>query len=190
MKDKFGMIGVFFLLMASLPLLLSVRQTGTSPRDATAGEASHITAAAMYAAALCPQECSDEALRAVAIILKTNLIAGESMPPAENTAVAPALQQRIQAIFDSNNEILVYQDKPAAVPLFACSNGVTAGGDRPYLCAAAAPWDAFAGASDVKAAAGVSVNGLCRLCDCGLRAEEALRWFLPQLRVTQFSGAS
>lgn len=190
MKDKFLLIFSFFLLMASLPLLLTVHYTRTSPAVGTKDEAEKESAALSYMASLCREEDSDEMLRAVAIILKSNDMAGEALPNAAHTGAAPSFKERVQSVYHSNLEILAYQDKPAAVPVCQSSGGVTAKGDRPYLCAAASPWDAFDSTDSREGCTGVSLNGLRHLCALGLTAEEALRWYVPRLQVTQARGMS
>ena len=153
MKDKFLMVGLFFLLMATLPLVIFGKNVGTSPTknsradktvqtsaatpDEVAATSYAMTeeAAAASVASLCESDTCDEAVRALCILCKTNLEAGAEVAGG-GTVTDSELLERVRAIYDSNNEILTDAGQPVAVPSVLCSNGVTeksVSGSKPMI---------------------------------------------------------
>lgn len=203
MKDKFLMVGLFFLLMATLPLVIFGKNVRTSPTknskadktvqtsaatpDEVAATSYAMTeeAAAASVASLCKSDTCDEAVRALCILCKTNLEAGAEVAGG-GTVTDSELLERVRAIYDSNNEILTDAGQPVAVPSVMCSNGVTEkSAEYPALEAVASPWDAFEKETDRTAGSvGVSIRGVCYLCSQGMTAEEALQWYLPKLQIS------
>ena len=179
MRDKFLLILLFFLLMAAIPLGFLTRQSRTSPQEfATPDEA--FDAQAASAASLCKSSFCDEAIRAVAILQRTNHAAGNDTQTTESVISEKELYSRVKAIFDSGNEILTYQNRAVGIPVTLSTDGMLCSSGEAYLCAVASPWDSFSGET---AGDGVSTTGINYLCERGLSAEEALRWYLPKLTV-------
>ena len=179
MRDKFLLILLFFLLMAAIPLGFLARQNRTSPQAfATPDEAADAQAAS--AASLCKSSFCDEAIRAVAILQRTNHAAGNDTETAKPVISDEELYNRVKAIFDSENKILTYQSRAVGIPVTLSTDGMLRPFDKAYLCAVASPWDSFSGEA---AGDGVSTTGINYLCERGLSAEEALRWYLPKLTV-------
>lgn len=188
MKNKIIITGLFFVLMAVLPLSFIVKPV--KPADAESktvkktNEYSYIAAVAN----LCGDGYCDEAIRALAILEKTNAAAGQAAGEgADNSGTE--IYKRAENIYNSNKEILLYEGKAVAVPVEVCSNGFTeADGDKAYIEAVASPWDAFSKRYSSKLSCrGVSADGVNYLCQSGMSAEEALRWYLPKLTVTHQS---
>lgn len=177
MRDKFLLIFLFFLLMAAIPLGFLVRQNRTSPPAATPDEAVENPVA--QAAALCKSTFCDEAIKAVAILQRTNAAAGTAADVQLDDISDKELYNRVKEIFNSSTEILTYQGKAVGIPVTLATDGsFRPSGSEAYLCAAASPWDCFSGET---AGDGVSTAGLDYLCKKGLSAGEALRWYLPML---------
>lgn len=192
MKNKIILTAFFFVLMAALPLSFAVNRTGSgSSGESEASKTGQNPQTDGYnqdpaaaTAALCKPSFSDEAIKAAAIIQKTNIISGQ-VENISNDISDKELYNRVKSIYNSNTEILFHSDKPVCIPWSPCSNGFTsASEDYDYLEAVASPWDAFSplydGYLDCK---GVSMNGISYLCSHGLSAEEALSWYLPNLQI-------
>ncbi len=181
MKMKITLIVLFFLCMAAVPMLIinkkAVKQEQIGKTIMT--ESGNLAALA----GMCAEDVSDEVLKALAIIAKTNDAAGWTIVDKTDAKADEVTLKRMQTIYHSNNEILTYRNQPVAVPCSLCSNGFTAENkDKEYLIAAASPWDCFCKAYDNNnCCEGVSINGVCHLCNRGLNAEEALEWYLPKL---------
>lgn len=187
MRNKLVFVSLFFLLMASLPLRLlpqmAEKPLPASTVDSAKNDSLSEQQAILSVARLCDDSFSDEAVTAVAILHKTNIAAGIAEEPAKDGDISPALLLRVKKLYRSCRHILTYRGKAVPVPLTACTCGSTAAAPLyPYLEAVASPWDAFcethAGSSGNT---GVSLNGIRWLCDTGLSAGEALRWYVPKL---------
>lgn len=179
MRDKFLLILLFFLLMAAIPLGFLARQNGTSPQAlATPDEAADAQAA--RAASLCKSSFCDEAIRAVVMLQRTNGAAGTEPETTAPEISDKELYSRVKAAFNSHSEILTYQNRPVVIPVTLSTDGMLRPSGEAYLCAVASPWDCFSGET---AGDGVSTTGINYLCQKGLSAEEALRWYLPMLTV-------
>ncbi len=73
---------------------------------------------------------------------------------------------------------MTYQNRAVGIPVTLSTDGMLCSSGEAYLCAVASPWDSFSGET---AGDGVSTTGINYLCERGLSAEEALRWYLPKL---------
>ena len=181
MKAKICMLTLLFLLMAAIPLVLAVNSAKNEPSapQSTTDENAAISAAA----ALCGESCGEEAIKAAVILVKTNLSAGEIVKASDNNS-DKELIERVAAVYHSNKEILTYRGKAVPIPFSECSNGFTEKGEAEYIKAVASPWDCFN--KEYRAdliCRGVSISGIKTLCGMGLSAEEALKWYLPELSI-------
>ena len=181
MKAKICMLTLLFLLMAVIPLVLAiqtVKNAPSAPRDPT-----DESAAVSAAAALCDENSGEEVIKAAVILVKTNFLAGEAVKTEDDNS-KEELIERVAAVYHSNKEILTYRGKAVAVPFSECSNGFTEKGEAEYIKAVASPWDCFN--KEYRAdliCRGVSISGIKTLCGMGLSAEEALKWYLPELAI-------
>ena len=188
MKVRIILAGVFFLLMAALPIGFLAENRASAGKQTTTEKTSYAEQAVAATAALCEAADSDEVIKAVAILQKTNA-AVKKLPDTADYHSDNELYKRVNRIYHSNIEILSYQNKPVYIPCAPCSNGFTeADGNTPYLEAVASPWDCFCAQyrKDL-CCEGVSVNGVRALCRRGLSAEEALLWYLPRLSIKEAS---
>ena len=181
MKDKILMILLFFLFMAAVPVGFAVgnaKKPLSSPSEKNSSES-----VAASTAALCREDDSDEFIRAVAVIERTNLLSGANAEAAENNS-DEELYKRVERICNESETVLTLDGKAVYIPCFNCSDGYTeASRDHPYLCAVASPWDAYCADRDSEQRCeGVSLNGVRVLTQSGLSAEEALLWYLPGLQ--------
>ena len=108
MRDKIWMIGLFFLLMATLPLTILYKNSGTSGEEISNYDKA-VTDTALdteirQAASLCRDDFCDEALRAVVILQKTNAAVSFDQKQAGADADA-ALTARVKSIYYSDKEI-------------------------------------------------------------------------------------
>ena len=115
MRDKIWMIGLFFLLMATLPLTILYKNSGTSGEEISNYDKA-VTDTALdteirQAASLCRDDFCDEALRAVVILQKTNAAVSFDQKQAGADADA-ALTARVKSIYYSEEEILTLGGKP------------------------------------------------------------------------------
>lgn len=183
---------LFFLCMAAVPLSLMTKNDGKPHVEniLPATIATEMSDKDMIAAAtaLCNEDFSDEAIKAVAIVVKTNVLAKGEMTDSANNNSNSELYERVKQIYLSNKEVLTLDNQPVAVPCSVCSNGFTnQSKDKTYLQAVASPWDCFSGEyNESLVCEGVSVNGVRYLCDKGLSAEEALLWYLPRFSVNSY----
>lgn len=166
------------MMMAVLPLGFTANPNAPSKSVGKSSAEPHIAAVA----ALCDSGFCDEAIRALAVLEKTNAAAGQAAADGSNIS-DKEIYSRAERIYNSNNEILTFEGKPVAIPAGVCSNGFTeADGGVEYLEATASPWDAFSKRySKSLSCRGVSADGINYLCQSGLSAEEALGWYLPKL---------
>lgn len=179
MKIKLILTVVFFLLMAALPLgfmVVTIHNTEETQKESNTNKINEV-------ASLCSDSFCDDAIKAVAILHKTNTTAGNNQTKAGSNNSNSELYNRVESIYNSNGEILTFKNKAVAIPYSQCSNGFTITDNRyPYLEAVASPWDRFSKSySESLNCEGVSINGLDYLCKKGMSAEEALKWYLPQL---------
>lgn len=186
MKDKILMICLFFLLMAAIPLCLIVQNRGTGSEKSPSGSVSSSDRLAARTAALCDRSFSDEAIKAVAVIQNTNAAAGVNDENITDDISDTELLERIKAILPSEPALLTFNGKAAFIPVSASSNGNTQGSEEyVYLEGVASPWDYFSASYDADAVCeGVSLNGIKILCEKGLSAQDALRYYLPKLEMT------
>lgn len=188
MKHKILMILLFFICMAAVPLGFIVKygQTSSAAAKQTAPSESRISenSGVLKALALCSEDFDDETIRAICILQRTNQAAGNTDSENSDFNSESELYKRVKTIYNSNKEILLFQNKPYALPCSPCSNGFTeATEDVPYLSAVASPWDCKSDLYDESLhCQGVSINGVRHLCGQGLSAEEALLWYLPGFR--------
>lgn len=182
MKIKVMFAVLFFLLMAAMPIGFMAK----APKSGDALQESSDEKEIAQTAALCEESFCDEAIRAVAIIQKTNASIeknGDNSADGNNYNSDSELYKRASKIYNSNKEILLYKNKAVAIPFSSCSNGFTQPDKRyPYLEAVASPWDCFSEKySEAQLCSGVSVSGIDYLCKKGMSAEDALKWYLPKL---------
>lgn len=189
MKDKILLIGLFFVLMAALPLGMianGAKQSANEARLSAPQQSENEEACLKNAAALCDDSFSDEAVKAMAIVARTNCLCGAEAAD-DSIDTSSKLYGRIEKYYRSENTLLLYNNKPVAVPAEKCSNGFTKPSPKQeYIAAVASPWDCFCkDFSPSVSCSGVSANGLDYLCKKGLSAEEALKWYLPNLTISE-----
>ncbi len=183
MRNKIIFISLFFVLMAGLPLSFTIYGTQTSSeKSQTEPSADSETAAA---ARLCESNFCDEAVKAAAIIARTNAAAGSGSGQNADNISDKELYNRVKSVYYSDKEILSYSGKPVFIPASSCSNGSTEkSSSLEYLDGVASPWDAFSeNYSGSLSCEGVSMSGIDYLCKKGMSAEEALLWYLPMLKI-------
>lgn len=138
----------------------------------------------------------DEALRAIVILLRTDISADKSKfvvnekssDSKENANNSDKeLYSKINRVINSSKELITLNGKTKFIPYCDSSNGATSKSkDYTYLCSVASPWDCFSEQYDSQAeCAGVSLNGLNYLCQNGYSAEEALKWYLPNFEISK-----
>ena len=186
MKVKVLMIALLFVLMAAVPMFLMMQHQPSDeshPAEQAPSPTDKTSTAVKTSAALCDSSFNDEAIKAVTILARTNALTKASTD--NNNHSDKELSKRVKSIYNSNNEILTFQNKAVYIPFAKCSKGVTERDDKyAYIVPVASPWDCEsrfyqAGTS----CQGVSLNGIKYLCDNGSSAEEALKWYLPKLEI-------
>ena len=181
MRDKILMIILFFVLMAAIPLCFianNATQNGMIDQKSEKPDP-YIS----YVAELCDEDYCDEALKAMAVIAKTNSRLGGKLRSKTNNNSDLELYKRIKSLSSKENIIISIDNKQTEIPVSKCSNGNTASSpDNKHLTAAASPWDCFSPSysNDAKCV-GVSADGLEYLCENGMSAEDALRWYIPNI---------
>ena len=183
MRDKILMIILFFVLMAAIPLCFianNATQNGMIDQKSEKPDP-YIS----YVAELCDEDYCDEALKAMAIIAKTNSRLGGKLRSKTNNNSDLELYKRIKSLSSKENIIISIDNKQTEIPVSKCSNGNTvAPSESSGLTAVASPWDHFSPNFDPEAeCVGVSADGIDYLCKNGMSAEDALRWYLPNSKI-------
>lgn len=186
MKVKILMIALLFVLMAAVPMFLMMKNqppTESHPAEQAPSPTDKSSSAVKTAAALCDNSFNDEAVKAVTILARTNALIKPTADSNNNSD--KELLRRVESIYNSNKEILTYQNKTVYIPCAKCSKGVTERDDKyDYLIPVASPWDCESNFYQADASCqGVSLNGIKYLCANGSSAEEALKWYLPKLEI-------
>lgn len=184
MKDKIIMICLFFVLMAALPLGFITNNTRLSAEkqfDSNTYNNAFILKAAEY----CKNDFCDEAVKAMAIIARTNGKASAKQPSLDKNNSDSELYSRLEKFYLEGNSVLRSKGKPVEIPVCKCTDGFTSASEKlDYLSAVASPWDSFsAERGESGEYSGVSASGIEYLCENGMKAEEALKWYLPKLEL-------
>ncbi|MBQ1506916.1 MAG: hypothetical protein IIZ36_00650 [Ruminococcus sp.] len=151
-------------------------------------------------AAVCGESFCPEAVKAVAIIINTCLIADESsfnlesrdeyIPESELNNLDPDFYNQItDAVRINSNNYILIEKKAQYIPFSKISNGGTISNpEYPYIQPVASPWDCFADDYDKNAECdGVSLSGINYLCENGYTAEEAIKWYIPAAEIEESS---
>ena len=184
MKNKIFLTSLFFVLMAVLPMGFISNIGDTEPKTHAAPNSDYkryISKAAEY----CDNSFCGEALKAIAIIARTNCKSGAELPSEANDNSDSELYERLENYFKDGATVLYSENKPVEIPICKCTSGFTSASEKhDYLSPVASPWDVFS-AEQEKAGgfSGVSAAGIDYLCKNGMKAEEALKWYLPKLRI-------
>ena len=187
MKDKILMTGLLFVLMAALPLGFitnNSRSSGKKPSDTENSTlASNRNAIISKAAAYCENGFCDEAMRAIAVIARTNGKAADSQSLQDDNNSDTELYKRLEKFYLEDNSLLCSKGKPVEIPVCKCTGGFTsASQELEYLSSVASPWDCFSTNRGISGDfQGVSAYGINYLCENGMSAEDALKWYLPKL---------
>lgn len=173
------MLVCFFAAMAMIPLFgfhLGGSQKIANPK----GKSPDSDLICRVVCLNCKDSYSDETIKAIIRIIKTNIAAGTEYKADYNSDTE--LSKRINKILNSELELYYIKNKLCTIPFSICSNGNTVSDKQyPYLSPVASPWDCFS--SDYSAdnsCVGVSLDGVDYLCKNGMSAEHALRWYLPE----------
>ena len=175
------MIILFFVLMAAIPLCFianNANQNGMIDQKSEKPDP-YIS----YVAELCGEDYCDEALKAMAIIAKTNSRPDGKLRSKTNNNSDLELYKRINSFCSKEDIIISIDNKQTEIPVSKCSNGNTVSSpDNKYLKAAASPWDCYSpNYSPDAECVGVSADGIDYLCKNGMSAEDALRWYITNL---------
>ena len=184
MRDKILLIILFFVLMAAIPLGFIVNNESRNEKTARKSEEKDtFDPYIAEAAELCDEDFCDEALKAMAIIAKSNRKPGGKSPSNTNNNSNLELYKRIETYCSANDIIISINNKQTEIPVSKCSNGNTVSStDNKDITAAASPWDCFSPSySNDAECVGVSADGIEYLCENGMSAEEALRWYIPNI---------
>ena len=184
MKDKILMICLFFVLMAVLPLgfiTKNVRSLPENQTDTNTYNIAYISKAAEY----CNKDFCDEAVKAIAIIVRTNSKASAEQPSLKDNNSNSELYKRIEQYYKEDKSVLRSMGQPVEIPVCRCTDGFTSSSPKyEYLTAVASPWDSFSTDRDNSGDfSGISAEGIDYLCKNGMKAEEALKWYLPKLEI-------
>lgn len=204
MKRKIVAIVLFLLIMALLPPVavkcsglksdlgqtFDVEETDDSEKVFDSDELLCKLTSELYKDDYC-----DEALKAIVILLRTDLLAdkskfdinGEDFGFAEDDNSDKELSSKIKGVINSSKELITLDGKAEYIPYCEASSGATADSEEyTYLCSVASPWDCYCQSYDPTAdCVGVSLSGVNYLCQNGASAEEALKWYLPYLEISE-----
>lgn len=146
-------------------------------------------------AALYTDDCNSEAIKAIAILMNTSYKANPESFNLDDRAVCLYKEQadnstkevynQIEDIVYSARELfLCYNNEIVYIPYAICSNGNTYADEKyPYLSPVASPWDCFSKNYTEDECAGISIDGIKYLCQNGMSAEEALKWYLENFDI-------
>lgn len=193
MKNKIAAFISLLALMALLPAAV-VNISGKKAENSIATDDSAKNAdnkekiICAYAEELSDISFCDETLKAAVIIANTNYLSG--MPGnfeiKDDYISNSELYIKINKIYNSKKEVyFTYNNKAVFIPGAICSNGNTKISDKyTYLCPVASPWDSGCSQfSNDRECIGVSMYGINYLCQKGYTAENALKYYLPMLKI-------
>ena len=183
MKSK--IVGFLFILLI-LVMIPMININGRSVKSAVEvfsdTQSPEVSPIARKTAQTIDSGFTDEAVKAVIIILQTNYKCDKSMF-ADTKAVKKGYDySKIEKyVKELKGACILYKGKAAPVPYFMYSKGSTSAGKKyPYLRNAASPWDTLRGGSGSQ---GVSLNGINELCKLGLSCKEALSHYLRDVTI-------
>ncbi len=186
-------IALIFILSAIPIAAAAIANNGSAEKAATKSEPFNgfDTASVINAAVkICDESFCDEALKAILAISENNLKFSEAkIETASDTSTdegEKVLIERLRKLYKSNRIQLLYKGSSVYIPYSSLSSGNTSQSNKyPYMTAVASPWDcnnvSFVYGKDY--AEGLSIGGINSLCENGMSAEDALRWYLPEFEV-------
>ena len=146
--------------------------------------------------ALCNENFSNEAIKAVAILINTDYKVNPDFFDLENKEVylmkdeldnsLKEYYSRVEKIVNSiDKKTLTANNENFFIPYSQSSCGYTlASEDCEYITSVASPWDCFSQSYDESSQCiGVSIDGIDYLCKNGANAEQALKWYLPEFEI-------
>lgn len=150
MKEKIKMILCLCLIIAGLPILMTlVFQGDEILLDTDSNEIQHksshpdeeekVAALVSILARDIPVTYEEEAIRAQAVIVRTNYEYALSQGKAPETGLS--YQKLENCLIDTEGEVLTYQGQEIEAPYFAVSAEKTRGTELPYLKSAESIWD-------------------------------------------------
>lgn len=132
-----------------------------------------------------------EAKKAIMLLIKHNFSYLRDNSLADETSNVSAysddLYEELCELYDGINANILYNGKKVYIPIVKSSGTNTGTSDEyPYMSAVATPWDTYLSSYDrrISAPCGVSVSGLCYLCDSGYDCLSALYWYLPDFDIS------
>lgn len=147
-------------------------------------------------AALCNENFSDEAIKAIAILINTDYEVNPDYFELKDKGVyllkneldnsIKKYYSKVQRIVNSmDKKTLTVHNKKIFIPYSQSSCGYTLDStDCEYITSVASPWDCFMESYDENSqCVGVSINGINYLCQNGASAEQALKWYLPEFQI-------
>ena len=147
-------------------------------------------------AAICNEDFSDEAIKAIAILINTDYEVNPDYFDLDNKEFYLTedgldnskleYYSKIESIVNSmDKKTLSVKEEKVFIPYSQISCGYTLDSEYcMYIMSVASPWDCFSQDYDEKAECiGVSVNGINYLCQSGAGAEQALKWYLPHFEI-------
>lgn len=204
---KFLACGLLLILMALLPFTAVKCSDGTkneikltsSTVNSKSGNNNNADTNEILVgltAAICNENFSDEAIKAIAILINTDYevspdyfdLEDKEIYLSENTLYNSQKEyySRVEEIVKSmNKKNLTVKNKKVLIPYSQISCGRTLDSeDCEYITSVASPWDCFSQSYDENAECiGVSIIGINYLCQSGASAEKALKWYLPEFEI-------
>lgn len=206
-KAKILSIGILLVIMALLPVVAvkcsytdDNRKTSSSTYDSVSNNKINKNdknkilcglVAGEYKESYC-----DETIKAIAILINTDYTVNPDSFDVNDSETCifeedadNSLKEnysKIQDIYNSVSELKISIDKNVKyIPYSDSSNGSTIPSEKySYLCSVASPWDCYSESySEDVECIGVSLNGIDYLCRNGAKAEEALKWYLPNCEI-------
>lgn len=147
-------------------------------------------------AAICNENFSDEAIKAIAILINTDYevnpdyfdLEDKEIYLSENTLDNSQKEyySKVEEIVKSmNKKNLTVKNEKVFIPYSQISCGHTLDSEGyEYITSVASPWDCFSQSYDENTECiGVSIIGINYLCQSGASAEKALKWYLPEFEI-------
>ena len=181
MKQKIILFVCILTIMAMVPVFgLHTALQKTVSQDKKQTDNINADDICKMIAYVCDTSYCDESVKAVSQLIKTNIAAGHRYEQKETDN---DLFNRVKKLYHSSTPVITLKGKREYIPFAVCSNGMTEYDKKlPYLSSVASPWDYFSKHYDKQAACvGVSLDGLDYLCKNGLSAQQALKWYLPEM---------
>ena len=187
------MCGILVIILLVLPVFTAVvsgkgitqLQENKMDTDKNANLKNAVITEAMK---LSEEDFCEQALIAVLAIAKNNITANNIKITAdmEKTDYNKELYSKLEKLYEKADLSISCKGETVYIPTATLSKGYTEADDSyPYMKSVASPWDCTNKnfVYEKEYPEGISLHGINYLCNEGMSAKEALKWYLPDFDI-------